>query len=777
MPVAYTQENRLMAIATPLGDDALLLTGLSGEEGASRLFRFDLELFSTTEAIDFSAIVGGNVTVRLTLADGNDRYLNGYVSRFSQGGQQGDLISYHAEVVPWLWFLTRTSDCRIFQNKKVPDIVKQIFDEMGFKDYKLQLYGDFAEREYCVQYRETDFNFVSRLLEEEGIFYFFEHEDGVHTLILANDSSAHKPCPNQPQARYEGASGGAAQQDDIIQEWRVQLEMRPGVYAQADYNFEQPAQPLKADVSGKNSYEIYDYHPGEYRKQPEGDGLVRTRLQELEAPCLVAHGSSDCRAFTSGYRFDLKEHYRGDMNQAWVLTSVRHSATQPGDFRAGSSSTTGIHYRNNFECIPYSTPFRPPRVTPHPVIQGSQTAVVVGPSGEEIFVDKYGRVKVQFHWDREGKNDENSSCWIRVSQAWAGKKWGAIFIPRIGQEVIVDFLEGDPDQPIITGRVYNAEQVPPYTLPDEKTKSTMKSLSSKGGGGFNEIRFEDKKDGEQIFIHGQKDLDVRIENDRKEWIGEDRHLIVVRDKMEKVGRDIHVEGARDQIQKIGRDHHLEIDGKSAIKIVGSQSVSVTGDVIEEFKANHSSQVTQNLYLKAMQVVIEAASGITLKVGGNFITIDPSGVAIKGTLVQINSAGAALSGSAGSLVSPLGPTVAQEADKADPGDMGQGTAGSVTRTPLNLSSASVAKKSAASNAPTHDPNSEENQNKPHWIEIELVDEAGQPVVGEPYQVTLPDGTTVADGTLDEKGRARVQNIDTGTCKVTFPNLDKEAWEPK
>jgi type VI secretion system secreted protein VgrG len=247
--------------------------------------------------------------------------------------------------------------------------------------------------------------------------------------------------------------------------------------------------------------------------------------------------------------------------------------------------------------------------------------------------------------------------------------------------------------------------------------------------------------------------------------------------MEKVGRDIHIEGARDQIQKIGRDHHLEIDGKSAIKILGSQSLSVTGDVIEEFKANHSSQVTQNLYLKAMQVVIEAATGLTLKVGGNFITIDPSGVAIKGTLVQINSAGAALSGNPGSLVSPLGPTAAQEADKADPGDMGQGTAGSVTRTPANLSSVTVVKKSPGADARTHDPNSEENKDKKHWIEIRLEDKDGKPVPGEPYVVTLPDGSTVASGTLDDKGWARVDNIDPGNCIVTFPNRDKQSWKGK
>ena len=302
------------------------------------MFRFDLDLLSTSESLDFNAIVGQNATVRLTLASGNDRYFNGFISRFSQGGRDAHLVSYHAEMVPWLWFLTRTSDCRIFQDKKVPDIVTQIFGEYHFKDYKLQLYGDFIKREYCVQYRETDFNFISRLLEEEGIFYFFEHQNGVHTLVLANAPMAHQPCPEQPRARYELTAGGW-QEDDVVMEWRTQQEMRPGIYAQADYNFEQPNNPLKANVGGKSStYEIYDYHPGEYRKMAEGDSLVRTRLQEMEAPCLVAHGSSDCRAFSSGHRFELTDHYRADMNQEWVITTLRHTASQPGDFRSGSRS-------------------------------------------------------------------------------------------------------------------------------------------------------------------------------------------------------------------------------------------------------------------------------------------------------------------------------------------------------------------------------------------------------------------------------------------------------
>jgi type VI secretion system secreted protein VgrG len=762
--LAYTQENRRIGIATPLETDVLLLSGFQGDEGISRLFRFDLELLSENESVDFNALVGKNVTFWIVLADGSERYINGQVSRFSQGARDANFTSYHAEVVPWLWFLTRTADCRIFQKKKTPEIIQQIFTDFGFQDYSLRLYGTFAEREYCVQYRETAFNFISRLMEEEGIFYFFEHENGKHTLVLADSPTVHQPCPQQANVRYEKSSG-AWQEDDVVLEWRLQQELRPGKYALTDYDFENPATDLGVNVAGKSTYELYDY-PGEYTKRVDGDNRVRIRLQETESPCIVGYGSSDCRVFASGYKFNLTEHYRGSQNQAYVLTSVHHVANQGGDFRSGSDED--FHYRNTFECIPASTPFRPIRLTPEPVIQGAQTAVVVGPAGEEIFTDKYGRVKVQFHWDRDGKLDENSSCWIRVAQVWAGKKWGSIYTPRIGQEVIVDFLEGDPDKPIITGRVYNAEQMPPYALPDEKTKSTIKSYSSKGGGGFNEIRFEDKKGDEQIFVHGEKDLEIRVKNDRKEWIGEDRHLIVVRDKLEKIERDEHSNVARDRIEKLGRDHNLEVAGKEAIKIGGSHSLTVQGDVIEQFQGNQSTQVTQALYIKGMNVVIEGATELTIKVGGNFIDINPGGVFITGTMVMINSGGAAGVGMAGSIVSPISPVDALEAVTADPGAMGTAIAGSVTRAPVHLDRVT---------APTHDPNSAENQEKKHWIEIKLVDEDGKPVPGEPYQITLPDGTTIADGTLDDKGFARVDNIDPGTCKVTFPNLDKDAWKPK
>lgn len=759
-----TQADRPLRVKTVLGEDVLVLESLQGTESISEPFHYTLKLLSENPCIALKDLLRSPIVVSIELLNSSLRYVHGNISRIAQleYGEDG-LISYQAEVVPWLWFLSLFKDCRIFQNKTVPEIVQQVFQDRGFSDFKLQLQSTYPKREYCVQYRETDLNFVSRLLEHEGIFYFFQHDDQKHTLVLADAPSAIKDCPNQSTARYLPLSGGV-QEDDTVVTFASEQTLHPATASLNDYDFEKPSTSLNTSISCDGKGEIYDY-PGMYTTKGDGDRYARIRLEEQAVQLATVRGASFCRAFQAGFRFTLKDHYRGDANQAYTLFSLETDAKETS-YRSGSEE--GFKYRNRFEAVPNSVPFRPRRIARKPFVEGSQTAVIVGKSGEEIWTDKYGRVKVQFFWDRAGKKDENSSCWIRVAQLWAGKGWGAVYVPRIGQEVIIDFLEGDPDRPIITGRVYNADQTVPYTLPDEQTKTAIKSMSSKGGGGFNEIRFEDKKGDEQVFIHGEKDIDIRIKNDRKEWIGEDRHLIVVRDKLEKIQRDVHSEISRDEIQKIGRDHHLDIEGKEAIKVAGSHSFTVQGDVIEQFQGNHSSQVTQALYIKGMNVVIEGATELTMKVGGNFIDINPGGIFITGTMVMINSGGAAGSGNAGSAVSPLGPAAALEAVTADPGALG--TLAAQTIGPASMALDRI-------KAPTHDPNAPENKDKTHWIEIKLVDEQGKPVPGEPYRITLPDGSTIADGTLDEKGFARVENIDPGTCKVTFPNRDKTAWRPK
>jgi len=677
----YTQQNRLIAIETPLGADALLLQGFTGHEAISQIFKFDLDLLSENHTIAFKDIVGKNVTIRVTLAHDSERYFNGFVSRFAQSGSDARFTHYQMEVVPWLWFLTRIADCRIFQEKTIPDIIKAVFGSRGFKDYKFSLTSTYEPREYCVQYRETDFNFVSRLMEQYGIFYFFEHENGKHTLVLADSESVHQSCPEQATAHYNLTVGGL-DADDVITGWHMEQELRTGKYSLTDYNFETPSanlmtnEPTVVNVGGNSAFEIYDY-PGEYLNKSQGKNLAAIRMQEEEADHLVVSGSSVCRAFTTGYKFDLQDHYRDDMNASYILTEVQHIASVEGSYTVGDEAT-GEHYSNHFNCMPASVPFRPPRKTPEPFVQGPQTALVVGKSGEEIWVDKYGRIKVQFYWDRLGQKDEKSSCWIRVSQPWAGAGWGAMWIPRMGQEVIVDFLEGDPDRPLITGRVYNAEQIVPYSLPDNQTRSTFLSRSSKGGGtsNFNEMRFEDKKGSEQIFMNAEKDMDLRVEEESREFVGANRHLIVKANQQELVEGDTHghvkgkhfekIEGDMSleingkQMQKIGGDQSIELDSDQKEKIVGNLSLQVGKDQKTQIGGNvslqvgqsrnekigqtHAMEAVQTIHLKAGQtVIIEAGMQLSLKGPGGFVDIGPAGVTIQGTMVLINSGGSAGSG--------------------------------------------------------------------------------------------------------------------------------------
>lgn len=577
----FTQENRFLRINTPLGEDVLLLARFSGTEGVSTPFMFALDLASRDNSIIFKDIIGKSITVSVDLRNGQTRYFNGIIMRFSQGesgsveGEDIRLSYYSATVVPWFWLLTKTADSRIFQGLSVPDIVEKVFKENNLTDFKLNLHGSYEKRDYCVQYRESDFNFISRLLEEEGIYYFFEHEDGKHTMVLADVPDEHRPCPNQESVRYYVTSGSTVE-EDTISNLDVMQEIKVGKYTLNDFNFITPSTNLKVEVPGRHELgpgerEIYDY-PGRFMKRADGDRLANIRMQEEEAEITTISGSSNCRAFGSGYRFTLQEYYRNDMNDKdYVLLSVNHMASQ----EFSGSGGPDVSYINSFTCMPFNIPFRPSRDTLKPYVEGVQTAIVVGPGGEEIYTDEHGRVKVQFHWDREGNRDENSSCWIRVSQAWAGAGWGAMYIPRIGHEVIVSFVEGDPDRPIITGRVYHGNNKPPYDLPGEKTKSTIKSDSSLGGGGSNEFRFEDKKGSEEIFLHGQKDWTIAIENDKNQTVGHDETLQVGNDRTKSVGvNQSETIGSNKSIQ-VGANH-TETIGANMSQTVGAAKAETIG---------------------------------------------------------------------------------------------------------------------------------------------------------------------------------------------------------
>ena len=664
----FNQEHRHISITTPLGDNKLLISAMQGSEGISRLFNFDLSLFSEDQGIVFADIIGKGVTVSIELPAEGYRHFNGIISSFSQvtgESNSGDDSTrgslYRATLVPKLWLLTRSAELRIFQNLNVPDIVKKVLDEYGITDYELRLQGSYVKREYCVQYRETHFNFISRLLEEEGIFYFFEHKADKHRLIIADSNQANASCPGQSTASYQ--IEGSKPEDDTISFLENMQMILPGKYMLSDFNFETPGNSLNVNILGKyklgsGDREIYDY-PGGYNTKAPGDQLVRVRMEEEEAQITTVRGTSECRAFTAGYRFKLLNSDRKDMNdKEFILTAVEHTMTHSVQ-RGGE-----FNYSNRFSCIPADVPFRPPRVTPKPVVHGAQTAIVVGKSGEEIWTDKHGRVKVQFHWDRVGKGDENSSCWIRVSQLWAGTGWGAMFIPRIGQEVIVDFLEGDPDCPIITGRVYHGTNTPPYPLPAEQTKSTVKSNSSKGGGGFNEFRFEDKKGNEEIYLHGQKNWTIAILNDKNQTVGHDETLDVGNNRTKSVKKDQSETIGENKTISVGKNHTESITENASVDIGKNETVSVgqntsvtigknfSEDIGEKSETsvgkdmsisvgkNSTTEVSENMSFDVgKNLVIQAGDSITIKTGDASITMKKNGaITISGKDITLSGSG-------------------------------------------------------------------------------------------------------------------------------------------
>ena len=603
-----TQQDRVIAIKTPLGEDVLVLRGMTGREELGRLYAYELSLHSDENAIKVDDILGQNVTIRLDLADDKKRYFNGFVSRFAQTGRSQSHAIYQATIRPWLWFLTRRADCRIFQEMTVPEIIKKVFKDDGFSDFDESLSGSYDKWTYCVQYRETDFNFVSRLMEQEGIYYYFKHEDGKHTLMLCDSDNAHEALAGNEEVPFRPPSDNA--REEHVNAWSMTQEVLPGLYSLTDYDFEKPSVDLAAQSKiernhANSKYEFYDY-PGEYLEEQGGKDYAKARIEELQWQHEKVAGAGTVRGFHPGGLFKLIDYPRDDQNREYLVVSADHDLNST-EFESGGASP-GPTCMCGFTAIESKTPFRTPRLTPKPIIQGPQTAIVVGPSGDEIYTDKYGRVKVQFHWDRQGKKDENSSCWIRVAQVWAGAAWGGIQIPRIGQEVMVEFLEGDPDQPIITGRVYNAEQMPPYGLPDNATQSGIKSRSSKGGNdaNFNEIRMEDKKGSEELYIHAEKDHTNITENDRAEDVGHDRKLHVGHDKSEKIDNDKTISVGVDHKETIGANKKLDVGANHDESVTGNMSIGIGGNLTENVAIAYTESVGA-----AMSLNVGAAYAITV----------------------------------------------------------------------------------------------------------------------------------------------------------------------
>ncbi len=673
MPERYLEENRFLYINSSLGADELLLESFTGEEAISHLFSFQLELWSENAAIKFEDILGQGISFGVIGPSGCEpRHINGIVTSFTQLPGTFRLSRYRATVAPKIWVLTRTENLRIFQDKDVPDILKKVLQ--GF-DVTWELHKSYPQREYCVQYRETDFNFISRLMEEEGIFYFFRHTASGHKLVIADDAVSYQDIPGDASLIYDEVAGGTREELRITG-WMKTQELGSGKNTLQDYNYGKPildmlvSQPImdsvqvgkvthKLKVGGNDQFEVYDY-PGNYgiRYQAVGDkstgtGLAKTGMEEMELAQFSIRGQSNVHCLIPGYRFTVTRHPNAD--GTYVLGSVTHSAVE-GDFLSGDRKVES-HYSNNFTCFPVALRYHPARTTAKAHVWGCQTAVVVGPAGEEIYTDDKARVKVQFHWDREGHNDAASSCWIRVASHWAGQGWGAIHLPRIGQEVVVDFLEGDPDCPIVVGSVYNAVETPPYSLPDNKTQSGIRSRSSKGGGAdnYNEIRFEDKKGSEEILIHAEKDLTTEVEHDETRTVEHDRTTNIQNDETVTIqGKRKHYVVGEEQVQTDG-DLHLTASQNQNEKVGMTYSRQVGMNIYDKAGMNYGMDASMAIHLKAgMTTVIEAGMGLTIKSAGGSIDINPVGVFIQGNMVFINTGAANVPGCGSSPTSPTSP---------------------------------------------------------------------------------------------------------------------------
>mgnify|MGYP000571896853 CR=1 FL=1 len=629
---AYTQTNRSMSIETPLGKDKLLLTEFVGEESLSETFEFSATVLSADDlAIKPDALIGKEVAV--TLNAKTKKVFHGFVNRFTAGEVQShNMREYSLTIVPWLWFLTRTESRRIFQNKDTKEIIKAVFDALGFSDYDILAKGG-KKREYCVQYGESDLAFVERLMAEDGFAYYFKHTDKKHTLVVVDQQSAFEPC----------TAGGLTYSrnsvlDNEISHWDHAYVYRKGAWILNDYNFKEPAKsqlaesPTQSKFAGNKKYKHYDY-PSLY-DFGSGAELAKLRMEAEEVPQNRIGGASNCAAFFAGCLITIDKHESKDERGDYLLTRVMHVARDRSYFAGDGGAST---YFNEFHCIPATVPFRP-QPKPRPVMKGPQSAMVTGPAGEEIYIDEYGRIKVQFLWDREGKRDENSSCFLRVMQSWAGNQWGASFIPRIGHEVIVSFLDGDPDRPIVTGTVYNGANKPVYS---SKTQSGIKTRSTKGGTGANanELRFEDLKGSEQIFIHAERNLDTEVENDETHTVDHDRTKTVKHDENSTIENDRNKTVNNNQTETIGKNKSISVGENHDEDVAKNMTISVGADLRESVEGNYSEAVTKAYDLTAKTITMQAQDRIVLQTGSAKIVMNSNGdITITGANITVKGSG-------------------------------------------------------------------------------------------------------------------------------------------
>ena len=648
MAPKYSQAGRPFRVETPLPEDTLLLNGFNGIEAISQPFTFQLDLVSPKDDVDPAGLVGETMLTTVLLANGETRYIHGLVNRLAYLGKTDDLSFFRAEIVPALWRLTLTRESRMYQEKSVPDILEEVFTRTAHPDYELRLTRDYEPREYCVQYRETHFNFVSRLLEEEGIFYFFEHFEDRHVLVLCDDNGSTNPALAAEELRFAPEHATVA---DSVNEFEAERALHTGKITIWNYDYLQPT--MKLAYSLGDELESYDY-PVNYKDPDHGERAARLLLEAEEATRQVVRGASTVRGLLPGHHFKLKEHFRSDANAKYLITQVQHFANA-GGYRAWDQ-TAALDYRNEFQAIPFGTPYRPQRRTPRPTIRGWQPAIVTGPPGSEVHCDKYGRIKVQFYWDRDGKRNEKSSCWIRVTTPWGGKGYGSVSIPRVGNEVAVAFQEGDPDMPLIIGSVYNDDQMPPYGLPNAGITMGMKSRSSPGGGGTNEITMNDTKGKELINIHAQFDMATVVEHDQRDNVNNNRTITIAVDDTESVGSNqtisigadqaVTIDGA--QTIEVGGERRLTVDKDHGVTVKGAETYTVEKDRTTKVDGkenltvgdNRATKVEKNDDLQVeKKLSITAGEQITLQSGDASIVLKKDGtITIKGKDITIQGSG-------------------------------------------------------------------------------------------------------------------------------------------
>ncbi|HEY4184307.1 MAG TPA: type VI secretion system tip protein TssI/VgrG [Polyangia bacterium] len=590
--------------------DEIVIERLSGRESLGTPFDYEVTLLSESPKVDLGEFIGDTVTAHLQMKGEEPRHFNGYVTKAALVDTFDRYARYRLTLRPFIWLMSPRVNSRIFQHQSVPDIVKKLFREHGFDSaFEEDLSGSYPALDYVVQYRESDFAFVSRLMEGVGIYYFFKHTEDQHLLVLADADSAHATAPQYATVQFNPAKAGTNRELDCLDSLTMEQQLRSGAYASDDFNFESPRMELLTRRMAKTTQklgkqEVYEY-PGGFLSGAAGEENVRTRLEELTKDLEMVSASGDVRGIGSGHLFTLQDFPLDAHNKQYLIVSATFEASVNALESGGDEP---MAFRTAIEAIDSTVPFRPTRITPVPRIEGPQTAIVVGAGGDEIFTDKYGRVKVQFHWDREGKGDDNSSCWVRVSQAWAGAQWGAVHLPRVGQEVVVDFLEGDPDRPIIVGRVYNADNMVPYALPANKTQSGIKSRSSLGGGAanFNELRFEDKKGSEEVYLHAEKDWNIVVEQDEGREVGHDRTKKVGNDETTKIGHD--------RSETVANDETIDISGERSETVGKSESVTVT------ISRDHTVGAKESLTVGATRTVMVGASDSTTVGGSQSVSV-------------------------------------------------------------------------------------------------------------------------------------------------------------